>query len=534
MAPFFAPITLFAFSCAALACIGDERRAGDDTSVPDTMSDLEDGLDRFDTRETTSADSSPDTPAPDTDGATCQSASECVGALPACQRWSCEGTCKAVFAPDDEPCEDESVCTATGRCRDGVCQPGATLTCDDAPVCHRPVCDPVEGCGSELVLGGFCSVAEGVAWGSCDGTRMAPLDTCAADGCRDAATASATPLPKELVVGDWFSVLQVATGTTPFGIAGTGRFTDGGEFIGSVKNELSELPISLLGTWCLDAGLGAAFSAGPIQVVGQVSPDGNRFGGSGNGGEDVLVAVRPRGAVADVHGADGALITRLDEQDRLLTFAGTLTFERGCIAEDAAFQSDFEFLEVLAGTCVPPPDSQGLVAFGVMVAVGQTNVPLALRGAIGEDGDVLVLSREKGDRTLAFGMLLAVRLASGASSQIDRAARWVFAMQERKADMDTHLGFTGALITEDGRVVNGLVGDEPLLGERILVDPLGRFVLDVRSPSSRRLFTGYLTPKRDFGFFYEVARPDDGVETVEDVSETPSGASFGVIVRRGE
>lgn len=527
-----ASIAILVSTLAAPACIGDERRASDDTTIADTTSDLEDGLDRFDTRET-AADSAPDTPdAPDTIGATCQSASDCLGALPVCQRWSCEGTCKVVLSPDEEPCEDESVCTATGRCRSGVCEPGAALTCE-APVCYRPVCDPVAGCGTELVPGGFCFVEDGVAWGTCDGTRMAPIDTCNDDGCRDALTAPATPLPKDLVLGDWFSVLQIAAGTTPFGVAGAGRFSDSGQFVGSVKGEQTELPFSLLGTWCLDAELGVAFSAAPIQVVGQVSPDGNRFGGSGSGGEDVLVAVRPRGAVAEVHGAYAAVLTRLDDQGRLLTFAGALTFERGCIAEDGAFQSDFEFLEVQAGTCVPAPDSQGLVAFGVMVTVGATSVPLALRGAIGDDGDVLVLSREKGDRSLAFGMLLAVRLA-GASDQDARASRWVFAMQERKADMQTHTGFTGALTIEDGRVINGVVGDEPLLGERIMVDALGRFVLDVRSPSSRRLFSGYLTPKRDFGFFYEVARPDDGLDGVEDVSETPSGASFGVIVRRGE
>jgi hypothetical protein len=526
-------VALGSFLCFAHGCIGDSPRPSTD-SAPDTTSDLADGLDSFDTPDATSPDSQGETATPETVEAACTSASDCAAPLPACQAWQCPaGMCLAAAVDEGESCDDGSVCTGTGRCTSGVCQPGPGLTCDEAPVCHRPICRPLSGCGSELVSGGFCQAEPGVAWGTCAGTRMAPLDRCAGDGCHDEATPGSVPIPKDQIVGDWFSLMLSTSGAAPSTVAGVGSFQDGGDFVGAIRSDASSLPVSLLGQWCADVALGAAFSAGPFQVVGQVTPDGALFGGAGAGGKDVVVALRARGVVADVHGAYAAILTSLDSQGRVVTHVGTLTFAHGCLEESGVLHNASDAFEIDQGVCFSSPEVGGIVVFGATTAIGGVTGPLSLRGVIGRDGDALVLSRAKGEGSIFVGMLVAVRLGRAHDEQAARTARWVVAMQARDEDQSSYHGFAGALVIEDELVVNGVLGAEAVSGERVWQDELGRFVVALRTPSARRMLSGYLTPRRDFGFFYEVTRPET-VSAITNVSETPRGASFGVIVRRDD
>jgi hypothetical protein len=57
------------------------------------------------------------------------------------------GKCDIVKKSDGTACDaDQSSCTTDDTCKDGVCTPGAKLTCDDKNVCTTDSCDPKEGC----------------------------------------------------------------------------------------------------------------------------------------------------------------------------------------------------------------------------------------------------------------------------------------------------------------------------------------------------------------------------------------------------
>jgi hypothetical protein len=57
------------------------------------------------------------------------------------------GKCDIVKKSDGAACDaDQSSCTTDDTCKDGVCEPGVSLNCDDKNVCTTDSCDPKEGC----------------------------------------------------------------------------------------------------------------------------------------------------------------------------------------------------------------------------------------------------------------------------------------------------------------------------------------------------------------------------------------------------
>ena len=117
-----------------------------------------------------------------------------------CTDDSCDiktGTCGKVNVPDDQICEDGSLCTAKDACKAGVCK-GVVLGtdgipgCDDGNPCTDDSCDPAKGCvavankascedGDACTVGDVCADSKCVAGGGkkdCDDGNACSDDTC--------------------------------------------------------------------------------------------------------------------------------------------------------------------------------------------------------------------------------------------------------------------------------------------------------------------------------------------------------------------
>lgn len=94
------------------------------------------------------------------------------------------------------PCNDGTVCTVDDQCVDGVCVPGAPLTCDDGSTCTLDVCFPGLGClfvpqGGTCNDGDPCTINDacnpvGVCTGqllACDDGDPCTDDLCSPGGC---------------------------------------------------------------------------------------------------------------------------------------------------------------------------------------------------------------------------------------------------------------------------------------------------------------------------------------------------------------
>lgn len=519
-------------------CIGGDERAGSDTEEPDTAPDLEDGLDRFDSRDpTTTPDSDDVIDSDDADtaevgrvGTPCVEASDCEGELAPCEVWTCPGGACEVGDVDGGKCDDGDACTGSGTCVEGVCEPGTALSCDEAPICQRPICDPVSGCASEPVEGGYCDSGDGLDWGTCDGQRMAPIDICEAGACIDRETASTTPIPRAHLLGDWFVVLQAATDDVLTMLAGLGHFTNSGNWSGLFKS--FGVALNLGGEWCLDAALGVMLQLSSNTSLGQVNPSGTAMAATGKGGNQIVVGVRPDATISDVDGTYLAVLSGTDAGDELEVMIGYLVFVSGCLDEESVFHNHGHVLGVIAGACLSWIDDEIFTLTPEVHTFGEATLgTMPLRGSGSQGGDVLVFDREDGG-SLDFGMLVALRAASAPIPPFSGRSRWVVVHQE-KPEGASYRSAIGALVFDDTTLVNGILRGEDVRGERVAFDDLGRFVIKLETTGRRLMWSGYLSPQRDFGFYYRVERVEDWT-SLDQVSEEPLHPSLGFIVRRDE
>jgi len=121
---------------------------------------------------------------PCTSGDLCDEFGACVGEpIPCSDDNDCTsdycflGTCRHDNKVNGIDCDDGDVCTTGGKCNFGSCVPSGDLDCNDNNPCTVDLCDPVEGCYTEVL--------------SCDDGNPCTDDSCdSVTGCRhDANTA---------------------------------------------------------------------------------------------------------------------------------------------------------------------------------------------------------------------------------------------------------------------------------------------------------------------------------------------------------
>ena len=469
----------------------------------------------------------------------CTKAEECLGPIGPCEAWLCDGgACKTVERTGS--CDDGNACTGAGTCSGGTCMSGPALTCESNSPCARPTCDPVAGCGTEVIEGGFCEVPNGALWGSCSDVRMAPPDVCLATGiCSDETTGTAVPLPKNLLLGTWFMAAQSALNSTLGTAAAAIEFRSDGTWSGGeLQTAGAPVPISTLTprTWCIDHDGGLALDLAINHFVGQIDAAGETFAASGKLGNEVMIGVRPTGTLASVHGAYAAILTTAETFWPVVWY-GTIAMDHGCQSEGAVFSPE-------AGAAEP----FFLVDQRVCLALGDDGIAqldlatesmdgelgaMNLHGAIGPRGDVLLFVREKSASAVYPGLLVLVRLHSAAEASFQGRTSWVSPFQERLTSVDgvQFRGFPGLFTFEDSALVNGRFGDTFVVGERLVTDAYGNFVMDVRTPVERHLYSGYVSATGSFGIYYEVEAPAQWDATTE-VSGAPAAPAFGVMIRR--
>jgi hypothetical protein len=91
-----------------------------------------------------------------------------------CTDDSCAPATGCQFVPNEEPCDDGSVCSKDDVCKNGMCVAGAPLGCDDGNVCTDDLCDFDQGClhfNNSVVCNDAdaCTANEFCANGSCGG-----------------------------------------------------------------------------------------------------------------------------------------------------------------------------------------------------------------------------------------------------------------------------------------------------------------------------------------------------------------------------
>ena len=104
------------------------------------------------------------------------------------------------------------------------------------------------------------------------------------------------PIPKDQLLGRWYLMLQAAADDTKTTIAGNGEYTTNGQWSGSFDTIAA--PISLSGSWCLDAALGIGMSYASQHAVGQLNPSADAMVASGDARGTTIVAGLRSGKLA--------------------------------------------------------------------------------------------------------------------------------------------------------------------------------------------------------------------------------------------
>ena len=109
----------------------------------------------------------------------------------ACTNDTCDSVVGCVFENNANACDDGNACTSGDICLGGECAGGSAVTCDDGNSCTSDTCDPSSGCqfvahSGECTDQGVCSAS-----GSCENGMCQPgpaldcddHDPCTADSC---------------------------------------------------------------------------------------------------------------------------------------------------------------------------------------------------------------------------------------------------------------------------------------------------------------------------------------------------------------
>jgi hypothetical protein len=108
------------------------------------------------------------------------------------------GSCSNPTAPNDTPCSDGNACTLSDTCQNGSCQSGTAVVCSASDQCHvAGTCDTATGsCSNPTAPNGttcddqtYCTVSDQCTDGVCGGSPRDCNDnlSCTADSCNETA-----------------------------------------------------------------------------------------------------------------------------------------------------------------------------------------------------------------------------------------------------------------------------------------------------------------------------------------------------------
>ena len=98
-----------------------------------------------------------------------------------CTTDMCDTQSGCVHEHNSLPCEDGDVCTVNDLCAESECEPGQSLTCNDANQCTKDSCAPATGCFFQNIDGGCddgnsCTTQDTCIDGKCVGTGSLECD----------------------------------------------------------------------------------------------------------------------------------------------------------------------------------------------------------------------------------------------------------------------------------------------------------------------------------------------------------------------
>lgn len=108
-----------------------------------------------------------------------------------CTDDSCDGDLGCLHSDNNDPCNDNNVCTLDDQCAAGDCVGGGLMVCDDENSCTEDLCDPAKGClhvaqegacddGNACTTGDHCDKGKCLIGGilSCDDGNVCTQDSC--------------------------------------------------------------------------------------------------------------------------------------------------------------------------------------------------------------------------------------------------------------------------------------------------------------------------------------------------------------------
>lgn len=528
-----------------------------DTAGPDTGVTPDDTLGEDTTRPVDARDASE----PE-----CVGNGDCAGVdVGPCELAQCKDTrCVVVAARDGDDCDDGDACTKDTVCDGGFCKSGEAVTCPPpAGPCREAVCDASSGCQT-VKAAEFtpCDNGAGPEVGACTALGWAEGDACDAGGAcldryRPVASGSGS------AEGSWYFVASTAGAGTTANLETARGWMDlgsgGGVTLAGVTTSTDPSP-SVTSPWSSSTagspagGFACGDATGRLSLVladgvafrGQHTPNARTLAALEPDARRLLVAVRPTGQVAQVHGAYRFVSTSLDANGAPRTWFGELAFEEGCVAEvGGAFVTApggpvAALWSILGASGCLEEDDEGYAPYQLQLEIAQTVASptwegIRWAGAIAPGGDVLVLTRDDDEEHPSYGTLVLIRESPVATGVNLGPAHFVTFFHGAHPGSGQPTAELGGLAISAAGLASGWLQAPAPIGVRPLVDPevrrtvRGRYAHTLNTSERQRSQSGWITAANDFGFVFAATPVSSNYDLLE--SNTPASPSLGFVVR---
>lgn len=550
----------------SLACIEEQRRVGTDATAPadtepdaDPDADLDDSAAPDATAETrpdatsTPPDSDGDTPdAPDWETATsdCATDEDCADRTAGeCRQWVCNrGWCTEGPA-SGTPCDDGDQCTVDDFCDQGVCAAGWVLTCDMlAPDCWGAtgdVCNPDTGCpGVAAPAGMACYDGVGLEGGTCYNGWVVPEDRC--DGLGRCLDQSAlVPTSIHPLAGSWHMILTRRPVNAAFQTL-TAQVAIGPEAVITLSSIRTTdaawgLAIALQGRFCATLEGLLELTLGDATYQGVATPDTSFI--ALQGGDDTMgIMLRATGDREDVTGTYNAVVLEgsRDEPSSFVTRVGSVVLQDGCVVAPSALEPTVGVggtLEIsdVEGDCFALADGRQSLSVSLL----DNGVPLSNRwsGAIGPNGDILLLARDEAQPSAGTVLLVRAR-GEVPASELEDGWYWV----SRRRGLDARIGTPRVPMLEAGLMQLGastsdlsgyLIDDlgQGFLGQWWYAGAAGRYSQRVAIDDELVHHTGFITARPDVIIGWVAQDPENDTSRPQTLRLAPKEGSLFVGVR---
>lgn len=501
------------------------------------------------------------------DGATvCGDDSDCLqlGEGEVCHEPVCaNGRCE-LEATSGGDCDDGNACTEGDFCDHGVCAAGVVVDCTTLSLgcwtAMGDVCDPASGCpGVAQQAGVACNDGIGAEPGVCVAGWEIPIDQCDGQGhCLDASTL--VPKGDHPLAGKWFALISTAPTRTAyatlrsmlvFGGEGSLLATEVDSTDDAWTTAFRGLGDGSDGRYCSDISGRLQLERAGFSYVGGVDPSRTLMIFGSHADVALGAAIRPIGSPAEVSGRYAvAMTTRYPQEDGgLMTRIGSLEFESGCItnaslAATAGLTPEVHFESVGFPSCFVGEGEMWRLEF-ILAAEGVA-LPTYWIGAIGEEGDTLLLSNESDLSPEVYGMNYGTIIASKSRNAVVAGAevsgRWSFVSQRGGVDSVTSTFpqvqlETGTLeIGPDADQLEGKLnnGSETLLisGDWWFTSESHRYHQRATFGRDELYHTAFLTPTPTFMFGWVVRPPNADRDSPQILLPVPREGSLFVAIRR--